>query len=223
MRATAAAAIPPWHPRRRRGLVGWYTSPDQALDHRSGGKGLTCAKAYDRDTRSGGEAREVAMRPRWHRTTPVVWSSSAGPRDVPVGRRIRRRRRRVLRRRIRTGALIAIIGLIRLARVVRARPGLAFLLAGALLSVAGNMLSSGIAFIAGMLVFLRGAAVLLGVTEPRRPGGQQAGRADFFGFGTPPRGRGKSGRAISCWRDAPSARPGTGPADPGAGRGPRPR
>jgi len=62
----------------------------------------------------------------------------------------------VLRRRIRTGALIAIIGLIRLARVVRARPGLAFLLAGALLSVAGNMLSSGIAFIAGMLVFLRG-------------------------------------------------------------------
>ena len=90
----------------------------------------------------------------------------------------------MLRRRIRTGALIAIIGLIRLARVVRARPGLAFLLAGALLSVAGNMLSSGVAFIAGMLVFLRGAAVLLGVTEPRRPGGQPAGRADFFGFGT---------------------------------------
>ena len=93
----------------------------------------------------------------------------------------------MLRRRIRTGALIAIIGLVRLARVVRARPGLAFLLAGALLSVAGNMLPSGAVFIAGMLVFLRGAAVLLGVSEPRRPGGRQAGRADFFGFGTPPR------------------------------------
>ena len=85
-------------------------------------------------------------------------------------------------------------GLVRLARVVRARPGLAFLLAGALLSVAGNMLSSGPVFIAGSLVFLRGAAVLLGVSEPRRPGGPPAGRADFFGFGTPPRGRGESGR-----------------------------
>ena len=130
------------------------------------------------------------MRPRWHRNKLVVWSSSAGPPGVPVGRRIRRNRRRVLRRRIRTGALIAIIGLVRLARVVRARPGLAFLLAGALLSVAGNMLPSGPVFVAGMLVFLRGAAVLLGVSEPRRPGGRQAGRADFFGFGTPPPGRG---------------------------------
>ena len=129
------------------------------------------------------------MRPRWHRTMPVVWSSSADPPAVPVRRRIRQSRRTVLRRRIRTGALIAIIGLIRLARVVRARPGLAFLLAGALLSVAGNMLSSGPVFIAGSLVFLRGAAVLLGVSEPRRPGGQPAGRADFFGFGTPPPGR----------------------------------
>ena len=128
----------------------------------------------------------------------MVWSSSAGPPGVPVRRRIRRSQRRVqrrvLRRRIRTGALIAIIGLVRLARGVRARPGLAFLLAGVLLSVAGNMLPSGAVFIAGMLVFLRGAAVMLGVSEPRRPGGQPAGGADFFGFGTPRRGRGQSGR-----------------------------
>ena len=120
----------------------------------------------------------------------MVWSSSAGPPGVPVRRRTRRRRRRVLRRRIRTGALIAVFGLVGLARVVRARPGLAFLLAGVVLSVAGNMLPSGVVFIAGMLVLLRGAAVLLGVSEPRRPGGQPAGRADFFGFGTPPQGRG---------------------------------
>ena len=124
----------------------------------------------------------------------MVWSSSAGPPGVPGRRRIRRSQRRVqrkvLRRRIRTGALIAIIGLVRLARGVRARPGLAFLLAGVLLSVAGNMLPSGAVFIAGMLVALRGAAVLLGVSEPRRPGGQPTGRADFFGFGTPPPGRG---------------------------------
>ena len=130
------------------------------------------------------------MRPRWHGKKPVVWSSSADPPGVPVRRRTRRSRRRVLRRRIRTGALIAIIGLVRLARVVRARPGLTFLLAGAGLAVAGNMLSMGAVFIAGMLVFLRGAAVLLGVSEPSRPGGQPAGRADFFGFGTRPPGRG---------------------------------
>ena len=134
------------------------------------------------------------MRPRWHRKNLVVWSSSAGPADRP-GVTVRRPRRR-MRWRIRTGALIAVIGLVRLARVVHARPGLAFLLAGVLLSVAGNMLPSGAVFIAGMLVLLRGAAVLLGVSEPRRPGGQPAGRADFFGFGTPPQGRGLSGRGL---------------------------
>jgi hypothetical protein len=75
--------------------------------------------------------------------------------------------------------LVAVIGLFRLARVVRTRRGLVFLLAGALISVAGNVLPSGVVFVAGMLVFLRGAAVLLGVSEPRRPGGG----ADFFGFG----------------------------------------
>jgi hypothetical protein len=130
------------------------------------------------------------MRPRWHRKNLVVWSSSAGLAGRP-GVTVRRRRR-VLRRRIRTGALVAIIGLIRLARAVRARPGLAFLLTGALIWVAGNMLPSGALFIAGMLVSLRGAAVLLGVTEPcpapRRPGGRPARGADYFGFGTPPPG-----------------------------------
>lgn len=115
------------------------------------------------------------MRPRWHRRNLVVWSSSAGRPGITVRRRMRSR----LRRRIRTGALLAVIGLIRLARAVRARPGLAFLLAGALLSVAGNVLPSGAVFITGMLIFLRGAAVMLGVSEPRRPGGG----ADFFGFG----------------------------------------
>jgi hypothetical protein len=52
------------------------------------------------------------------------------------------------------------------------------------------MLPSGVAFIAGMMIFLRGAAVLLGVSEPRRRlGGQPAAGADFFGFGTPPPGQ----------------------------------
>jgi hypothetical protein len=131
------------------------------------------------------------MRPRWHRKNLVVWSSSAGRPGVMVRRRIRQGLRGRLRRRIRTAALIAVVGLIRLARIVRARPGLAFLLTGALVSVAGNMLPSGVVFVAGMLVFLRGAAVLLGVSEPRRRAkGQPAGGADFFGFGTPPPSQG---------------------------------
>jgi hypothetical protein len=122
----------------------------------------------------------------------VVWSSSVRRPDLTVPRRTRQRRRRELRRRgelrrrIRTGTLVAYIGLIRLARLVRTRPGVAFLLAGALVVVAGNILPSGAAIIAGMLISLRGAAVLLGVTEPHRPGGQPARAADFFGFGTPP-------------------------------------
>jgi hypothetical protein len=131
------------------------------------------------------------MRPQWHRKKLVVWSSSARPPDLAVPRPTRRDRRRELRRRIRIGALVAVIGLIRLARIARARPGLAFLLAGALLVVAGNVLPSAVAVIAGMMICLRGAAVLLGVTEPRRrTGGQRAAGADFFGFGTPPSGQG---------------------------------
>jgi hypothetical protein len=130
------------------------------------------------------------MRPQWHRKNLVVWSSSARPSGWPGAtgpRRTHRGRRRELRRRTRTGALVALIGLIRFVRVVRGRPGLAFLLTGALLVVAGNVLPSGAAIIAGMMISLRGAAVLLGVTEPRRrPGGQPAGSPDYFGFGAPP-------------------------------------
>jgi hypothetical protein len=142
------------------------------------------------------------MRPRWHRKTLVVWNSSAESSPWPgvTGRRpVRRRPRRGprsrFRRRIRTGALVTVIGLARLARIARARPGIAFLLAGALLLVAGNLLPSGGAFIAGMMISLRGAAVLLGVSEPRhRPGGQPGRAADFYGFGTPPPDQGYPGQ-----------------------------
>jgi hypothetical protein len=140
------------------------------------------------------------MRPRWHRKNLVVWSSSANASEWPgvTGRRPVRRRpgrglRSRLRRRIRTGALVVVIGLIRLARIARARPGLTFLLAGGLLVAAGNLLPSGVAVIAGMMISLRGAAVLLGVTEPHRPGGQPARAADYFGFGSPPPDQGHPG------------------------------
>jgi len=113
------------------------------------------------------------MRPRSRRRNLVVWSSSAGPsarRDALACPRAKR-----IRRRARTCALLALIGLIRLSRAVLAHR---LLLAGAVLTVAGIVLPAGLIVIAGMLILLRGVAVTLGVSEPRRP--------DFFGFGTRP-------------------------------------
>jgi hypothetical protein len=113
------------------------------------------------------------MRPRSRRRNLVVWSSSAGPtarRDTGACPRTTR-----FRRRVRIGALLALIGMTRLVRAVRA-PRL--LLAGAVLVVAGVVLPAGLILIAGMLIMLRGVAVTLGVSEPRRP--------DFYGFGTRP-------------------------------------
>jgi hypothetical protein len=128
------------------------------------------------------------MRLRSHRRNLVVWSSSA----VPAGRYGAPRftphaRTRPIRRRTRTGALFAVIGLMRLARAVRTRRGVMLLLAGAVLTVAGIMLPSGVTCICGMLVLLRGVAVTLGVSElHRRLDGAPAGGADFAGFRTPP-------------------------------------
>lgn len=62
-------------------------------------------------------------------------------------------------------------------------------MAGAMVMVAGIVLSSGVTQIAGMLVLLRGVAVVLGVSEPhRRPGGESARSVDVAGFRTPPPG-----------------------------------
>ena len=113
------------------------------------------------------------MRARSRRRNLVVWSSSAGSaarRDAPACPRTTR-----IRRRVRICALLALIGMNRLARAVRA-PRL--LLAGTVLIVAGVVLPAGLILIAGMLILLRGVAVTLGVSEPRRP--------DFYGFGTRP-------------------------------------
>ena len=82
--------------------------------------------------------------------------------------------------------LFAVIGLMCLARAVRARRGAGLLLAGAVLMVAGIIVPSGVIVICGMLVLLRGAAVILGVSEPRRRlDGEPAAGVDVAGFRTP--------------------------------------
>ncbi len=83
------------------------------------------------------------MRLRPHRRNLVVWSPSAGPvgrYGVPGFTRIARTRR--IRRWIRTGGLLTVIGLIRLASAVRTRwrP----LLAGGVLTAVSVMLRSGV-------------------------------------------------------------------------------
>ena len=82
------------------------------------------------------------MRLRAHRRNLVVWSPSIGSADgygAPRLKRLARARR--IHRFIRTGALLAVIGLMRLARAVRRRwrP----LLAGGMLTVVGVILRSG--------------------------------------------------------------------------------
>jgi hypothetical protein len=85
----------------------------------------------------------------------VVWIPSAGSADRYGSARFTRlERSRPVRRCLRLGALLTVIGLVRLTRAVRARwrP----LLAGGALTVAGVMLRSG----AGGLVFIPGLLFL---------------------------------------------------------------
>src|SRR2546421_12033680 len=87
---------------------------------------------------------------RSHRRNLVVWSQSAGSADEFGARRFTRTRR--IRRCIRTGTLLAVVGLMLLARGGRARWWL--LLAGGVLTVASFMLrgaASGMVFLPGLM------------------------------------------------------------------------
>src|SRR5215813_5701324 len=70
----------------------------------------------------------------------VVWSSSAGPASRCGAPRFTRHPRAArIRRRIGTGVLFTVFGLMGLARAVRACRGARLLLAGAALTVAGSI------------------------------------------------------------------------------------
>ena len=89
----------------------------------------------------------------------VVWSPSVGPADrygAPRLTRLARTRR--IHRFIRTGALLTVIGLRRLARA--ARPHRRLLLAGGALTVAVVMLHSGGALLLPGLLFLFSALLI---------------------------------------------------------------
>ena len=105
------------------------------------------------------------MRLRPHRRNLVVWSSSAGPAGRYGALRFTRPGPdRRIRRSIRTGALLTVIGLVRLARAMRARwrP----LLSGTVLTVAGFIMRSGMG---SVVLDPRNPAPLLRPACPARP------------------------------------------------------
>jgi hypothetical protein len=103
------------------------------------------------------------MRLRSHRRNLVVWTQSgrydASP-CTPAGR---------IRRRVRTGALLTVVGLLGLARTGRAH--WRFLLAGAVLTAGGVMLGG---LSGGALLFLASAAFL-----PARPKADRVRRSEL--------------------------------------------
>jgi hypothetical protein len=94
------------------------------------------------------------MRMRSHRRSLMIWTPPGGRTegyDVPAVTRPR-----PIRRWFRTGALLAVLGITRLARTMRARWGSVFLVAGTLLVIIGITLSSAGALVPGLLVLLVG-------------------------------------------------------------------
>jgi hypothetical protein len=122
------------------------------------------------------------MRLRPHRRNLVVWSQSAGPVGPYGTGRLRRARR--IRRWIRTGALLTMVGLMHLARA--AQPRWRPLLAGLVLTVGGVILRRG----AAGAILLPGLMLLLSV--PLMPASSKADRMrrselerELAGYSTP--------------------------------------
>jgi uncharacterized membrane protein YdcZ (DUF606 family) len=111
------------------------------------------------------------MRLRPRRGNIVIWSSSGILASTHWGRRPRRPRR--IRRWLRTGALLAVIGLRCVARGARARWEPVSLAAGAALMIIGFELPAAyIAYLVGMLVLV--VTLLKGIRKKGRAVGQAA-------------------------------------------------
>lgn len=106
----------------------------------------------------------MSLRPR--RRNLVVWSSSAVPAGRPASARPARARR--IRWWLRTGVLLMILGVLRVARTTRARWEPVLILAGAALTVAGVMVPAATAFYGGLLGLI--AILLRGIREQRPAG-----------------------------------------------------
>ena len=111
------------------------------------------------------------MRLRPHRRNLVVWGSSAVPAYRSGGVRslgaTRPTRSRRIRWWLRTGVLLMVIGVLRLARTTRTRWEPVSLLAGALLMAVGFMLPTAAgAFLLGLLVLI--VTLLKGIREQRQ-------------------------------------------------------
>ncbi len=97
----------------------------------------------------------TAMGLRSRRRNPVMWTSSGGPAGLRRFGRPRLSRTNRLRWWLRTGALLAVIGVLRLARGTRARWEPVSLLAGLMLMVSGFALpGAGGIFLLGVLVLI---------------------------------------------------------------------
>jgi hypothetical protein len=95
------------------------------------------------------------MRMRSRRRNLVGWNPSPGAADRYDARSFTPiTRPRPMRWWLRTGALLSVLGIRRLARIVRSRWRLMFVVAGALLTVIGFELSSASLLVPGLLVLL---------------------------------------------------------------------
>ena len=113
------------------------------------------------------------MRLRLRRRNLVVWSSTAAPArrswTVPDRRGARPARLRRVRWWLRTGALLAVLGVLRLARTARVRWEPVSLRAGLLIAVTGFVLpAGGGVFILGVVVLIVTLLKGIGAQERRR-------------------------------------------------------
>jgi hypothetical protein len=111
------------------------------------------------------------MRLRPRRGNLVIWSSSGGPDGESWAWRPARPRR--IRWFLRTGTLLALVGLMRLARTIRTRWEPVSLVVGATLTVIGFELpAASVAFLVGLLILV--VTLLKGIATKSRPAGQAA-------------------------------------------------